>query len=186
MSSLSRVEGDLLVQRVSANRFIAYLPHGVGHANGQSQGSLRLVGGDSSPRVASVIAALEAATQGTTDARVMLVGHAHGGVTAAELAASGASFTIEQVVTAGAPSAQVPRIPEATSLLALEDRADPVALLGSLINASVANRLTVVFDGGESRGPAAYVVGGRAADQAGHPELRAAIKRIQELGYLAS
>jgi hypothetical protein len=80
----------------------------------------------------------------------------------------------------------VPRIPESTTLLALEDRADPVALLGSLINAAVPNRLTVVFDGGEARGTAAYVAGGRAADRADHPELRAAIKRIQELGYLAS
>lgn len=184
MSSLSRVEDGLLVQQLDGGRFIAYLSH----ADSHPEGPLRLVGGDNSARVATVVAALESATEGTDDARVMLVGHADGGVTAAELAAaaSAASFTIDQVVTAGAPLAQVPRIPESTSLLALEDRADPVALLGSLINASVANRLTVVFDGGESRGAAAYVAGGRAADQAGHPELRAAIKRIQELGYLAS
>ena len=64
-------------------------------------------------------------------------------------------------------------------MLALEDRADPVALLGSLINAGVANRLTVVFDGGDAHGAAAYVAGGRAADAADHPELRAAIERIQ-------
>jgi hypothetical protein len=184
MSSLSRVEGDLLVQQVGRGRFIAYLPH----ADFRSEGPLRLVGGDNSARVAAVVAALESATEGTDDPRVMLVGHAHGGVTAAELAAAARSeaFTIDQVVTAGAPSAQVPRIPESTTLLALEDRADPVALLGSLINASVANRLTVVFDGGDARGSAAYITGGRAADRASHPELVAAIKRIQELGYLAS
>lgn len=184
MSSLSRVEADLLVQQVAPGRFIAYLPH----ADGQGEGPLRLVGGDSSTRVAAVVAALEEATAGAEDARVMLVGHARGGVTAAELAAQVASeaFTIDQVITAGAPSAQVPRIPERTAVLALEDRADPVALLGSLINASVPNRLTVVFDSGEARGPAAYVAGGRAADLAEHPELREAIRRIQELGYLAS
>jgi len=184
MSSLSRVEGELLVQQLGGGRFIAYLPN----ADPRSEGPLRLVGGDNSARVATVVAALEAATEATEDARVMLVGHAHGGVTAAELAAAASSeaFTIDQVVTAGAPSAQVPRIPESTTVLALEDRADPVALLGSLINSSVANRLTVVFDSGEARGSAAYVAGGRAADQASHPELVAAIKRIQELGYLAS
>ena len=40
----------------------------------------------------------------------MLVGSAAGGVAAAEIAAaaSSASFTVDQVVTAGAPSAQVP------------------------------------------------------------------------------
>lgn len=183
MSSLSTVEGDLLVQQVAPGRFIAYLPH-----RGPDNGSLRLVGGDHAGRVAAVVQALESATEGVDDARVMLVGHAQGGVTAAELAAQATSdaFTIDQVVTAGAPSAHVPRIPEGTNVLALEDRADPVALLGSLINASVANRLTVVFDGGSDSGPSAYVAGGRAADRAGHPELQAAIRRIQELGYLTA
>lgn len=183
MSNLSTVEGDLLVQQVAPGRFIAFLPH-----RGSGNGSLRLVGGDHAPRVASVVAALGSATEGVEDARVMLVGHAQGGVTAAELAAQASSdrFTIDQVVTAGAPSAHVPRIPAGTSVLALEDRADPVALLGSLVNARVPNRLTVVFDGGEATGPSAYVAGGRAADRAGHPELQAAIRRIQELGYLSA
>lgn len=184
MTSLSKVRGDLLVQQVGPDRFIAYLPsHGA-----SSDAPLRLVGGDSSARVAAAVAALESAVEDVPGARVMLVGHAHGGTTAAELAAAASSdaFHVDQVVTAGAPSAQVPRIPESTTLLALEDRADPVALLGSLINASVANRLTVVFDGGDELGSAAYVAGGRAADQAEHPELKAAIRRIQELGYLAS
>ena len=45
--------------------------------------------------------------------------------------------------------------------------------------------MTVVFDGGDDRGAASYVAGGRAADNAAHPELRAEIARIQELGYLA-
>ena len=39
--------------------------------------------------------------------------------------------------------------------------------------------------GGTHTGPAAYVEGGRAADTATHPELRAAIQRIHDLGYLA-
>lgn len=183
MNSLSTVGGDLLVQQAAPGRFIAFLPH-----RGSGTSTLRLVGGDHAPRVASVVAALESATEGVDDARVMLVGHAQGGVTAAELAAQASSerFTIDQVVTAGAPSAHVPRIPEGTSVLALEDRADPVALLGSLVNAGVPNRLTVVFDGGEASGPSAYVAGGRAADRAAHPELLAAIRRIQELGYLSA
>lgn len=183
LAGLGSVEADQLVQQVAPGRFIAYLPH---RAAGR-EGSLRLVGGDAAPRVATVLAAIEAAVDGVEEPRVMLVGHAQGGVTAAELAARTASdrFAIDQVVTAGAPSAHVPRIPEPTSVLALEDRADPVALLGSLVNANVANRLTVVFDGGDRHGPPAYVVGARAADRADHPELKAAISRMRELGYLA-
>jgi hypothetical protein len=183
MTSLSRVEGELLVQQLAEGRYIAYLPS----RPGRQDAPLRLVGGDSASQVAAALKALSSALADDPGARVMLVGHAAGGVTAAEIAAAADDrpFAIDQVVTAGAPSAHVPRIPGTTSVLALEDRADPVALLGSLVNAGVANRLTVVFDGGEARGAAAYVAGGRAADAAAHPELRAAIKRIQELGYLA-
>ena len=116
----------------------------------------------------------------------MLVGSSYGGAAAAEIAsaASSTAFVVDQVVTAGAPAAQVPSIPEQTRVLSLEDRADPVALLGSLINADVGNRVTVVYDG-TADGSEAYVAGGRAADEAQHPGLRAEIKRIQELGYLA-
>ncbi len=78
----------------------------------------------------------------------------------------------------------MPCIPEQTRVLSLEDRADPVALLGSLINAKVDNRVTVIYDGAAA-GPETYVVGGRAADEAQHPGLRAEIQRIQDLGYLA-
>lgn len=183
MTALSQVEGGLLVQRLAGGRFIAYLP-----ANTfRDDSGLRLVGSDVAGRVSAVVADLEAAVGDEPGARVMVVGHANGGVAAAEIAsaASSSRFVIDQVITAGAPGAQVARIPEATTVLSLEDRTDPVALLGSLINASASNRLTVVFDAGSRTGPAAYVEGGRAADTAGHPELRAAIKRIHDLGYLA-
>ncbi len=73
-------------------------------------------------------------------------------------------------------------------MLSLEDRADPVALLGSLISAGASNRLVVVFDGGqksEGGDQPMYVRGGRAADHADNADLRAEISRIQGLGYLA-
>jgi hypothetical protein len=92
------------------------------------------------------------------------------------------------VVTAGAPSAQVQVIPEPTRVLSLEDRSDPVALLGSLINADVTNRVTVVFEGsaaGVAQDGNVYVAGGRAADTAKHPDLVAELRRLHELGYLA-
>ncbi len=70
-------------------------------------------------------------------------------------------------------------------MLSLEDRADPVALLGSLVNAGADNRLTVVFDGGSEPGSPSYVAGGRAADGAAHPQLRDEVGRMRELGFLA-
>ncbi len=185
MTTLASTTRTISVTKVGSGRYIAYLP---GPDGGRSD-RLRLVGGDHSPYAAQVVSAIERAVAVDDGvARVMLVGSAQGGVTAAEVAADVRSeaFVVDQVVTAGAPGSQVHRIPEGTRVLSLEDRTDPVALLGSLINARVTNRLTVVFDGGDEPGAASYVAGGRAADGAGHPELRAEIARLQELGYLAS
>jgi hypothetical protein len=186
MTNLSRT-AKVTVHRVGDTRFIAYLPGPDGPTHGRR---LRLVGGDPSSYAAQAVAAIEGAVGDTEGATVMLVGSASGGVAAAEIAAEAgsASFTVDQVVTAGAPSAQVPTLPEGTRMLSLEDRADPVALLGSLISAGATNRLVVVFDAGQpdAGGEApAYVLGGRAADRADNADLRAEITRIQGLGYLA-
>ncbi|HEX5918826.1 MAG TPA: hypothetical protein VFY76_13270 [Nocardioides sp.] len=182
MANLLTEDRRISVQRVGAGRYIAYLPGSLAH----DAGRLRLVGADPTTSVGHVVRAIEKAVT-EDDARVMLVGSAAGGAIAAEIAATARSsrFVVDQVVTAGAPSAQVPRIPEATRVLSLEDRTDPVVLLGSLINASTANRLTVVFDASGAEGAQLYVAGARAADSAEHPELRAEISRLQDLGYLA-
>jgi hypothetical protein len=186
MTNLSQT-AKVTAHRVGETRFIAYLPGPDGPTHGRR---LRLVGGDPSSYAARAVAAIEAAVGDTDGATVMLVGSASGGVAAAEIAAEArsASFTVDQVVTAGAPSAQVPTLPEGTRMLSLEDRADPVALLGSLISAGATNRLVVVFDAGQpdvgGEAPA-YVLGGRAADRADNEDLRAEITRIQGLGYLA-
>ncbi len=190
MTRLSHT-AKVTVHQVGDTRFIAYLPGPDGGANGVRR--LRLVGGDPSAYAAQAVTAIEAAVKDVDDATVMLVGSAQGGVAAAEIAAAagGAGFTVDQVVTAGAPSAQVPTLPNGTRMLSLEDRADPVALLGSLLSAGAANRLVVVFDAahepvadGGAPEPA-YVLGGRAADRADNADLRAEIDRIQGLGYLA-
>jgi hypothetical protein len=182
MANLAAEDRRISVQRVGAGRYIAYLPG----ASGPDSGRLRLVGADPTSYAGQVVRAIEKVVT-EDDARVMLVGSAAGGTVAAEIAATASSprFVVDQVVTAGAPAAQVPLIPDATRVLSLEDRRDPVALLGSLINAKIANRLTVVFDSSESEGPHIYVAGAKAADSADHPELRAEITRLQDLGYLA-
>ena len=111
--------------------------------------------------------------------------HATGGVIAAELAAldQPLPFVVDQIVTAGAPAAQVPRLSDDTRMLALEDRADPVALLGSLVNAGDANRTTIVFDTAGSSSEGIYVAGARAADAS--PDVIVELDRLRELGYLA-
>ena len=47
------------------------------------------------------------------------------------------------------------------------------------------NEPTVVFEAGPVAGTSPYVVGARAADRAPHPELRAELARLRDLGYLA-
>jgi hypothetical protein len=182
MANLVAEDRRISVQRVGAGRYIAYLPG----TSGPESGRLRLVGADPTTYAGQVVRAIEKVVT-EPDARVMLVGSAAGGTVAAEVAAAASStrFVVDQVVTAGAPAAQVPLIPESTRVLSLEDRRDPVALLGSLINAKIANRLTVVFDSSRSDGSHVYVAGARAADTAEHPELRAEITRLQDLGFLA-
>ena len=68
-------------------------------------------------------------------------------------------------------------------MLALEDRADPVALLGSLVSAGDDNRTTVIFDAAGSSSESVYVAGARAADAS--PEVEGELARLRELGYLA-
>lgn len=196
MVALTGSPHSVHVERVGEQRYIAYLrgpDDGTGDRAGDGAGDRpRLVGGDHAAYARQAVRAIEdvvrdeAATEEEA-ARVMLVGYAQGGVTAAEVAASVTSpaFVVDQVVTAGAPSAQVPRIPGSTRMLSFEDRNDPVALLGSLVNAGDPHRLTVVFDSAGARGQQVYVVGGRVADAADHPTLREEVERLRAAGYLA-
>lgn len=183
MERLAAADHRICVQRVGAGRYIAYLPP----RWAQEAGRLRLVGADTRSESEEVVAAIEQVLVDPAP-RVMLVGAAAGGTMAAEIAAELRSdaFVIDQVVTAGAPAAQVPVIPAEVRVLSLEDRSDPVALMGSLINVGVANRTTVVFDtAGTDAEASPYVAGGRAVDAATHPDLRAEVARLRELGYLA-
>lgn len=187
MTTLESLAGRVLVHRTAPARYVAYVgspPPGQPPEDGPA---LRLVAGDLSPYAAEVAQAIAAAVAGDDDAHVMVVGAGAGGVVAAELAAmkQGPSFVVDQVVTAGAPAAQVRRLPAKTRMLSLEDRADPVALLGSLVNAGDTHRTTVVFDAAGSGSEGVYVAGARAADAADSPELRAELDRLRELGYLA-
>lgn len=176
--TLEAVETSVAIQKTAPGRYIAYLP---GPYTGSRR--LRLVSGDLSDYIATASQILEETIE--TDAHVMLVGAAAGGTAATAIAAAaGAAYVVDQVITVGAPGAAAPRVPETTRVLSLEDRSDPVALLGGLINAGVDHRFTVVYDG-TAAPESHYIAGGRAADNASHGELRDEIGRIRSLGYLA-
>ena len=85
MVELARGRQSISVRKVAPGRYIAFLPG----PDGVGQGRLRLVSGDHSTYTAQVVAALERAVaqESGAVARVMLVGSAQGGVTAAEVAA---------------------------------------------------------------------------------------------------
>ena len=187
MAALHRVGDQVAVHRTAPSRYVVLL--GSPPAPAAAPGGPRLVGADLASYRLAAVRTIEAALDGDTAARVLLVGAGHGGVLAAELAASAVSdaFTVEAVLTAGSPSAHVPRIPESVLVLSLEDRDDPVALLGSLVNAGAANRTDVVFDGSGATAGEVYVAGARAADVAAahHPALAAALDRLRAGGYLA-
>lgn len=187
MALLSDGDDSLPVRilRVGPGRLLAFLSGSAAPA--RSAGRLRLVSGDASGHAEAVVQALGAAAADSEgETRVMLVGRGSGGAAAIEIATRTdlPGFVVDQVVTASAPAAQLPALPADVQVLSLEDRSDPVALLGSLINAATANRLSVVYDAGSDPDVPPLVAGGRAADRADHPDLVAALARWRELGYL--
>jgi len=179
-------DSGLQVLRVAPGRLIAFVPDIP--APSPAPGRLRLVSGDSSAAATEVVRALAGAVDTGDDGpvRVLLVGHGSGGAAALEVATRTdlPGFVVDQVVTADAPATQLAVLPPHVQVLSLEDRDNPVALLGSLINAGAANRLTVVYDASAAPDVPPPVAGGRAADRSEHPELVAALTRWRELGYL--
>lgn len=189
MTVLAESSSRVVVQEVAPSRFVAHLP------GPHRDGTLRLVTGDSTPYATEAVATIESLVG--EDARVMLVGAGLGGTAAALVAAGEHRFAVDHLVTVGSPAALVARVPATTHVLSLEDRRDPVALLGALVTGTDLHRLTVVFDGTEldggtasaagapgSSGLPAYVEGARAADASADPALREAIERMVEQGYL--
>jgi hypothetical protein len=185
MTTLEELDSRVLVHRTAPSRYVAYVGRPPDDPSAEEGSELRLVSGDLTPYAAEVAGTIAAAVDADDAAHVMVVGAGAGGVVAAELAAQTGPlpFVVDQVVTAGAPAAQVPRLPGETRMLALEDRADPVALLGSLLSAGDDHRTTVVFDAAGSSSEGVYVAGARVADAA--PGVVAELDRLRELGYLA-
>ncbi|GAA3528966.1 hypothetical protein [Nocardioides daeguensis] len=180
--------GPVRVLRAAPGRLVAFLPDAAPDtAPAPAAGRLRLVSGDASSEASALVRALAAAVEpGDEPTRVLLVGRGSGGAAALEVATRTdlPGFVVDQVVTADAPATQLALLPADVQVLSLEDRSNPVALLGSLINAGAPNRLTVVYDAGADPDVPPLVAGGRAADRADHPDLLAALARWRTLGFL--
>jgi len=141
--------------------------------------SLRALAGDPTSYGRGVEEALRRAGAGPDDP-VMLVGHSQGGMVAMraadELVTSGA-FRVTNVVTAGAPVADIP-VPPSVQVLSLENAHDIVPHLDGHPNPDLPNRTTVTFDvqrgtvGDNHAIATAYLVGADAVDASGDPSVR--------------
>ena len=186
VSALFATTRAVTVERVGFAAYVVHLPGPRGVAGTQ----LRVVGAAQLTYAERAARAIETAVSANRDApaRALLVGHGEGGAVALNVAAMAESqlFDVDRIVTVGAAGAFVPRVPAQARMLCLEERTDLGALFGSVVNASVGNRLTVVFDGGDTATPAErYVAGARLADASDHPDLVRAIEDLRELSYLS-
>ncbi len=115
MTTLEELDARVLVHRTAPGRYVAYVGRPPPEPTADEDGpALRLTAGDLTPYAAEVARTIAAAVAGDADAHVMVVGTGAGGAVAAQLAAQKRPlpFVVDQVVTAGAPAAQVPRLPD--------------------------------------------------------------------------
>lgn len=126
------------------------------------------------------------------DEPVLLVGHSLGGMEAAALAGRDTGFAISDVVTAGAPTAQVSGYPDGAHVLSLEQRGDVVPLTDGADNADTVAQTTVTFDSGEpaetieSRHDyAQYVAGATAVDASTNPSVADHVAGLHDRGFLS-
>jgi hypothetical protein len=122
---------------------------------------------------------------------VLLAGHSQGGMEAAAMLGKGSAFHVTHVVTAGAPTAQVPGFPPGSHVLSLENHGDVVPLLDGADNPDSVQQVTVQFDdhGASLAGNHDldhYVHGAAAADASGDPSVQAALGSLRGHGFLGS
>ena len=197
------MHGAIQVQRVGEepdDRYIVYLPGtddmrplpGPGGPVRDMETNYRLIGGMDNAYARGVQQAmLDAGLEGKD---VMLVGHSQGGMVSAALAADAEftrHFTVQHVVTAGAPTAQVEALPAGTSALHLENRGDAVPLLDGEDNPDQPGRTTVLFDDGthdvvDNHSLDHYVSGAAAADASTNGSIRDQLERMRADGFLGS
>jgi pimeloyl-ACP methyl ester carboxylesterase len=123
---------------------------------------------------------------------LLVVGHSLGGMEAAALAAHHHGYHVTDVVTAGAPTAQLPGIAAGTSVLSLEQRGDIVPQLDGAPNPDSVEQTTVVFDAHPAdtvlaqHSYGAYEQGAALVDESTDPSVVGAVQSLVDHGYLGT
>ena len=123
---------------------------------------------------------------------VLIVGHSLGGMEAAAILASHGGHHITDVVTAGAPTAQVPGFPSGSHVLSLEQRGDIVPELDGAPNPDSVEQTTVTFDAHPDGGVlghhdyAVYEEGAGLVDDATDASVADAVQSLHDHGFLGA
>lgn len=149
-----------------------------------------LIGGQDNAYADGILAAMHEAGIRPGDP-VLLAGHSQGGMEAATILSHDHHFNVTNVVTAGAPTAQVPGFPPGTHVISLENQGDVVPLLDGEENPDSTQQVTVHFDDqgssiADSHGLDHYVHGAAAVDASDDPSLVEQLHDLAAHGYLAT
>ena len=138
-----------------------------------------------------ILEALDRAGVGKGEA-VLIVGHSLGGMAAAAILAGHGGHHVTDVVTAGAPTAQVPGFPSGSHVLSLEQRGDIVPELDGAPNPDSVEQTTVTFDAHPDGGVIAhhgygvYEEGAGLVDATTDPSVADAVQSLHDHGFLGA
>lgn len=122
---------------------------------------------------------------------VLLVGHSLGGMDAAAILGHGSDFNVTNVVTAGAPTAQVDGFPAGSHVLSLEHHGDLVPMLDGAPNPDSVEQVTVTFEDGpggvvDAHGYGHYLAGAAAVDGSADPSVQEQLASLHAHGFLGA
>jgi hypothetical protein len=153
------------------------------------ESDLDAMGGRPDPYQQGILDALDLAGV-RADEPLMLVGHSLGGMEAAALLSDQHGYHVTDVVTAGAPTAQVGGFPAGSHVLSLEQQGDIVPELDGAPNPDSVEQTTVTFDAQPADGITAhhsygaYVEGAGLVDASSEPSVVDAVQSMHHHGYL--
>ena len=194
-------DGEITIQRLTGpdgeSRWIVQLPGTDDfvdqHAIRNLGSNLNLIAGDDTAYGRAIVLAMEQAGVQSDDP-VLMVGHSQGGMQAAALTADpDFRYHVTHVVTAGAPVA-TSGIPEAVSVLSLENSADLVPSLDGEDNRDRAHHTTVRADvrtgsfdaGAGNHGLDLYADLAHTVDGSADPSVRTAVDDLEASGFIGS
>jgi hypothetical protein len=149
--------------------------------------NLRLIGDQPTAYGAGILAAMKDAGI-RPDEPVLLAGHSQGGMEAAALLAHGTPYDVTNVVTLGAPTAQVHGFPAGSHVLSLEHVGDVVPELAGAPAPETPEQVTVRFETSiegvvDNHSFTHYAEGAAAVDASTDPTIRASLASLD--GFFA-